>query len=400
MLALEIQISGLNFSRSGSMHVRAVLLSPAVALMLLGGTQGLMGQQAATPAQSSETTAPAAAAQTPEAAATPQASSAPEAAAPAAGSTPAQAGTAPVSVTVPATAKGKGSSGFMGMGKKAPPYTGPTEIVVLAPTPMLDGEGRQQLDPDGKPMFNPPAKQQRDKYGHPVFDEKKQPVFQTAKDLGYDEQGKKIHAEKEKQPKKVPVSISRGTFSVDGIVGKAALNYDIADLKYIYLYVPGMGVVVVSNATFPGAKEQKSAFSDKTLTIAVGDHKLELASDNRLLGNKPESAFVRIDRDFALPSRFPVVGYGPLRAAPYAWPGAKPNKELAGVVAPPPVPVNMRPVLALQPCPAGQMRTVARVLPGQVAPPQPCVPITKNGAAAEPRAMAPGAAISTPSTSN
>jgi hypothetical protein len=362
------------------MHVRAVLISPAVALMLLGGTQTLMGQQAATPAQSSETT---------QAAPTPTA-----------GAATAQAGTAPVSVTVPATAGGKGSSGFLGIGKKAPPYTGPTEIVVLAPTPMLDGEGRQQLDPDAKPMFNPPVKQQRDKYGHPLFDEKKQPVFQSAKELGYDEQGKKIHAEKEKQPKKVPVSISRGTFTVDGIVGKAALNYDIADLKYIYMYVPGMGVVVVSNATFPGAIEQKVAFNDKTLTIAVGEHKLELASDNRLLGNKPESAFVRIDRDFTLPSRFPVVGYGPLRAAPYAWPGAKPNKELAGVVAPPPVPVNMRPVLALQPCPAGQMRTVARVLPGQVAPPQPCVPITKSGVAAEPRAMAPGAAISAPPTSN
>ena len=375
------------------MHVRAVLISPAIALMLLGGAQVLAGQQTTAPAQTAETTqapaetAPAAAAATPDA--VPASTAA------------AQAGTAPVSVTVPATSGGKGSSGFLGIGKKAPPYNGPTEIVVLAPTPMLDGEGRQQLDPDGKPMFNPPVKQQRDKYGHPLFDEKKQPVFQTAKELGYDDQGKKIHSEKEKQPKKVPVSVSRGTFTVDGIVGKAALNYDIADLKYLYMYVPGMGVVVVSNATFPGAIEQKGAFNDKTLTILVGgDHKLELASDNRLLGSKPESAFVRIDRDFVLPSRFPVVGYGPLRAAPYAWPGAKPNKELAGVVAPPPVPVNMRPVLALQPCPAGQMRMVARVLPGQVAPPQPCVPITKNGAAVEPRAMAPGAAISTPVSSN
>src|SRR5271163_3815184 len=42
-------------------------------------------------------------------------------------------------------------------------YTGPTEIVVLPPAPMLDEEGRQRLDPDGKPLFYPPVKQQRDK---------------------------------------------------------------------------------------------------------------------------------------------------------------------------------------------------------------------------------------------
>src|SRR6202012_2819293 len=71
-------------------------------------------------------------------------------------------------------------------------YVGPKDIVVLAPTPMLDEEGKQRLDPDGKPMFNAPVKQQRDKHGNPLWDEKLKPVFQTAKDLGYDENGKKI----------------------------------------------------------------------------------------------------------------------------------------------------------------------------------------------------------------
>lgn len=33
-------------------------------------------------------------------------------------------------------------------------YTGPTEIIELAPTPMLDEEAKQRLDPDGKPMFS------------------------------------------------------------------------------------------------------------------------------------------------------------------------------------------------------------------------------------------------------
>src|SRR5580704_8463979 len=98
----------------------------------------------------------------------------------------------------------KETGGFLGLGKKEI-YNGPTEIVVLAPTPMLDNEGRQRLDPDGKPIFNPPVKQQRDKFGHPLFDEHGKPVFQTATELGYDEHGHKLHVEKVKPPKMTPV---------------------------------------------------------------------------------------------------------------------------------------------------------------------------------------------------
>jgi len=260
-------------------------------------------------------------------------------------------------------------------------YSGPTEIIVKDPTPMLDEEGKQRVDTDGKPMFNPGVKQQRDKKGHPLFEDGK-PVFQTAKELGYDEHGKKITVKKEKPPKMTPVSISRGTFTVDGVIGKAELNYQIPDLKYIYLYVPGMGNTIVSNVSFPGAKEQKNAFNLKTLTVTVNDHKLELASDNLLLGKKPTSAFVAVDPDFTLPSKFPVVGYGAITKSPYAWPGSKSNAALKGIVEPPPIPKDLQPVKLLTPCATGQMRMPAPpVLPGQVAPEQPCVPIAVAQAA-------------------
>jgi hypothetical protein len=259
-------------------------------------------------------------------------------------------------------------------------YTGPTTVIVLPPTPMLDEEGKQRLDPDGQPMFNPPVKQQRDKKGHPLFDVNSKPVFQTATELGYDEHGKKLHANKEKPPKMTPVSISRGTFTVDGMIGKAELNYNIPDFKYIYLYAPGIGTLVVSKDPFPGAKEQRNAFYDKTLTVTTGDHKLQVASDKRLLDKKPEPAFVLVDREFTLPSKYPVVGYGNVLKAPYLWPGGRPNDALAGAfVQPPPIPSNLQPVLLLSPCPAGQMRKAApAVLPGQVAPAQPCVLIPKG----------------------
>src|SRR5580692_3716405 len=58
---------------------------------------------------------------------------------------------------------------------------------------------------------------------------------------------------KEKPPKVTPAQISRGIFTVDGVIGKAALNYDIPDLKFIYFYAPGIGVVVISDNKFAGS---------------------------------------------------------------------------------------------------------------------------------------------------
>lgn len=255
-------------------------------------------------------------------------------------------------------------------------YTGPTTLVELPPTPMFDEEGKQRQDPDGKLMFNPPVRQQRDKKGHPLFDLKGQPVMQTRDNLGYDENGKKLHAAKEKPPKTVSVSISRGILTVDGLTGKAALNYEIKDLKYLYFYVPGIGTTVVSNDPFPGAVEQKHAFDDKALTINLGEHVLQLSSDNRLLGKTPESAFVLIDKYFSVPTKFPVMGYGPIRVAPYVWPGSKGNEDLKGTVEAPPLPADLRPAPLLQPCPPGQMRPAGPpVVPGQTAAPQPCISI-------------------------
>jgi hypothetical protein len=274
--------------------------------------------------------------------------------------------------------------------EKKDEYTGPTTVVELPPTPMLDEEGRQRLDPDGKPMFNPPVRQQRDKKGHPVFDDKGKPVMQTAKELGYDEHGKKIHEEKEKKVKATPLSISRGVMTVDGMAGKAALNYDIADLKYLYFYAPGIGIAVVSNAPFPGAKEQPNAFVDTTLTVTVDGHTLQLASDKKLLGKKPAPAYVVVDRDFRLPSKFPVMGYGPIRKPPYAWPGAKENGKFAGPVEPPPLPPSLVPVQLLRPCSAGQMRPAIKpALPGETAPVPQCVPITKATPVVSPAPAAP-----------
>jgi hypothetical protein len=261
-------------------------------------------------------------------------------------------------------------------------YTGPTTIVVLPPTPLLDAEGKQRIDPDGNPMFNPPVKQIRDNKGHPVFDANGKPVFETATNLGYDEKGKKIVAKKVKPEKMTPVTITAGTLTVDGWTGKARLNYDIANLKFLYIYAPGIGTTIVSQSPFPGAKEQPGAFHDQTLHVTVDGHPIELWSDKTLLEKKARPAWVMVDRGFMLPAKFPVFGYGATTKPPYVWPGAK-NAIAKGAAAPPPLPTDLRPTLQLTACPAGMMRMPAPpVLPGQKAPDQPCVPIASPSIAA------------------
>jgi hypothetical protein len=357
-------------------------------MMLLVGGSMLMAAQGITAQDAAPVAAPAPAA-------TAQAVAAPQAA-----TTPAAQVAAPVKVSVDSKKADKAKAEEDKKAEKAKVeedkkakkaeeakkkiYTGPNNVVVLPPTPMLDEEGRQRLDPDGQPMFNAAVRQQRDKKGHPLFDEQNKPVFQTASELGYDERGKKLKVVKEKPPKMIPVSIARGTFTVDGMIGKAELNYNIADLKFIYLYAPGIGTVVVSNHPFAGGKEEKNAFNQKTLTVTTGDHTLQVASDDvllgKVLGKKPSSAYVLVDRDFMLPTPYPVVGYGGLLKAPYVWPGSHENADLKGAfVKPPPIPVNLQPVLLLAPCPAGQMRrTAPPALPGQKAEPQPCILIPKG----------------------
>jgi hypothetical protein len=353
----------------------------SIVLLMMAATAA-SAQERTTPKPAPET--PAVATPAVEAPATPAAEN-PQAAA---SDTPASESTPPRSAAAPAAPK----PGYVKGAKGKLVYNGPTTVVELAPTPVLDEEGKQRLDPEGKPMFNAPVRQQRDKRGNPVFDDKGTPVLQTAKDLGYDEKGKKIVAKKEKPPKMIAVNISHGTLTVDGMIGKAQLNYDIKDFKYVYMYAPWVGTVVVSNTNFPGATPQPAAFNDKTLTVTVGEHNFQLFSEKMLLSKKPETAFVLVDRNFQMPSKLPVVGYGSTIKQPYMWPGAK---LVASTKDAPPIPTNLRPTSLLPPCPAGQMRKPGPpVLPGEMRD-DPCVPIASVKAGATTASAAPVGATPT-----
>jgi hypothetical protein len=156
---------------------------------------------------------------------------------------------------------------------------------------------------------------------------------------------------KEKLPKQTPMDIVQGTLTVDGWTGKARMNYDIADLKFLYVWAPGVGTVVISNGWFEAGDIQLHAFSGNTLTVNADGHTIQVTSEKPMLSKKQTSAFVYVDKNYTISSNFPVMGYGNSDHPPYAWPGAK-NVKLAkvGVVVPPPLPKDLRPVLAVAGC--------------------------------------------------
>jgi hypothetical protein len=248
-------------------------------------------------------------------------------------------------------------------------------VIVKPPEPMLDETGRQYIGPDGKAMFYPAIMQLRDKHGKPVVDHG-EPVFQTKDNLGYDERGREIHPPKPLPvPKNASVLIEHGTLAMDGIVGKLQLNYDIPELQYLYLYVPEIGVAVVSDRPFLGAQVQRNAFKGDTVSVYVDKHLLQVSSDKALLSGRPKAAYVSVNRSYTLPSTFPVFGFGSIRVAPYAWPASKVD-SLADKVAKqaPPILKQMKPKLACTadaPCEEDRDRSLREVAP----PTTPVVPV-------------------------
>jgi hypothetical protein len=253
---------------------------------------------------------------------------------PATSATPAADTTAPPAATPPADAT-------------ATPAT-PADAATAAPTPGAAADAPDDLVKAGFTPSTAPI---------PVVIGKDGTAVEVQMDKATAKKVKKLHDKfkgKEKLPKQTPMDIVQGTLTVDGWTGKARMNYDIADLKYLYVWAPGVGTVVISNGWFEAGEIQLHAFAGNTLTINADGHTIQVTSEKPMLGKKQTSAFVYVDKTYTIPSRFPVMGYGGTDHPPYAWPGAK-NVQLAknakpANVIPPPLPVDLRPTLAVAGC--------------------------------------------------
>lgn len=150
--------------------------------------------------------------------------------------------------------------------------------------------------------------------------------------------------------------IKNGTLTVDGMVAKVHMNYDINGSDFLYFYLPGGGTAIVALSRFPNAVLQKKAVNGSTITINGNGHIFQLTTDGKVFDDKHQDLWTRFDVGASALGRYPMVGFGNSLTAPFAWPASQPptRAQLSGdlAIVPPPVPVNLLPRYATVSTPA------------------------------------------------
>ncbi len=139
--------------------------------------------------------------------------------------------------------------------------------------------------------------------------------------------------------------IREGVYTVDGMVAKVHLNYDVEGAPYLYLFVPGVGTAVISATPDQDAVMAPAALRQDELHFNVDHHHFTLTGVNLVSdkGQAPTHLYVRLDRAAWGLSRMPMVGFGTLAEFPYEWPGALPTEQREESEALPPVPSSLLP---------------------------------------------------------
>lgn len=114
-----------------------------------------------------------------------------------------------------------------------------------------------------------------------------------------------------------PLVVERGVLTINGMTVKTRLNFRVADLRYLFVDVPGAGTAIISDRPFAGAREQKSAFRGGALTVIAGESRVQLSAAHKVHGNG--SAYVRLDRGSRSGSHVPEIGYGSAAMSRVTW---------------------------------------------------------------------------------
>ncbi len=152
-----------------------------------------------------------------------------------------------------------------------------------------------------------------------------------------------------------------GVYTVDGMVAKLQLNYDVDGARYLYMFVPGVGTAVISSTADPDTVTTQAGLRENELNFAVGDHRFKLTgialANNK--GHVPEHLYVKLDRTAWHLNRHPMVGFGSVSQMPYQWPGA---------LASTPTPEQVEESQVIPPLPASLLPSTRSVVPAQAAP--------------------------------
>ena len=172
------------------------------------------------------------------------------------------------------------------------------------------------------------------------------------------------------EEKLIYAHVRDGVYTVDGMVAKIRLNYDVQGSKYLYLFVPGVGTALVSVTPNADALTTPATLQGGALTFSADGHHFSLTgvSLGNDKGQSPAHLYVRLDRSAWRLSRTAMVGFGNRPELPYEWPGALPTEQEQESQSVPPVPASLLPSLS----------TVA---------PTPQAPVAVNPAALRPSSL-------------
>ena len=81
----------------------------------------------------------------------------------------------------------------------------------------------------------------------------------------------------------ISARVRDGVLTIDGMVAKVQLNYDIQRTGYMYFFVPGVGTAVVSMAPLADGVKVPDAFDGEKLAFTVDGHSVELSNDGNSL---------------------------------------------------------------------------------------------------------------------
>lgn len=149
----------------------------------------------------------------------------------------------------------------------------------------------------------------------------------------------------------ITANVRNGILTIDGMVAKVQLNYEIQQTGFMYFFVPGVGTAVVSMSPIADAVKVPDAFDGDKLAFAVGGHTFELSSESNLLSKKKTKSkadvYVRLDSATVALGQYPQMGYGDTTESPYVWPLSElpptSKEKVAYVVTPPPLPASVLP---------------------------------------------------------
>jgi hypothetical protein len=144
----------------------------------------------------------------------------------------------------------------------------------------------------------------------------------------------------------ISAQIRDGVLTIDGMVAKVELNYEIQRAGYMYFFVPGVGTAVISLSPIQDGVKVANAIDGSKLSFSVDGHDFELTSKGNLLtrDRSRSDVYVRMDHATVALGRYPRMGFGDDSVA-YAWPlsGVSDKDREAHFVQPPPVPANLLP---------------------------------------------------------